>query len=238
MVDVYILMDLGLNVSKDKPKHTETIFQQSFTVCYLVLFGTAAITFIEALRTNNIHARHILNLETAVSLTAGFVYGWFREMAAKPDFNLKEVIYYRYVDWSITTPMLLLVLLLFFTFHSKQPLSISKYLLIVALNFVMLWFGYMGEKGLMEKRKAQNIGFLAFAAMLFTIYYFFIHGDNIESYAPLVLFAIFSIVWCGYGVAAEMDDRSKNLAYNVLDIISKVFFGLGLWVYYGGVAGV
>jgi hypothetical protein len=39
-----------------------------------------------------------------------------------------------------------------------------------------------------------------------------------------------------YGVAAELDDHSKNMMYNGLDIISKVFFGLGLWVYYGGVA--
>ena len=101
----------------------------------------------------------------------------------------------------------------------------------------MLWFGYMGEKGLMDKRKAQTVGFAAFAAMLFVIYYFFIH-EHAHSimYPPVILFTIFSIVWCLYGVAAEMDDYTKNQMYNVLDIISKVFFGLGLWVYYGGVA--
>ena len=30
----------------------------------------------------------------------------------------------------------------------------------------------------------------------------------------------------------------KNLMYNALDIISKVFFGIGLWGYYGGVIGL
>jgi bacteriorhodopsin len=209
------------------------LFKHSFTVCYLILFGTAAITFIEAVRTNSLHARHILNLETAVSLTAGFVYGWFINMADKPDFNLKEVMYYRYIDWSVTTPMLLLVLLLFLTFHSKTPLSLSVYLVVILLNYVMLIFGYMGEKGLMNKRNAQTIGFLALASMLFIIYYFYLKGST--DVAPFILFVVFAIVWTLYGVAAELDDTTKNIMYNVLDIIAKVFFGIGLWMYYGGV---
>lgn len=210
-------------------------FKQSFSVCYLVLFGTAAITFIEAMRTNNIHARHILNLETAVSLTAGFVYGWFMAMADKPDFDLKEVVYLRYVDWCITTPMLLLVLLLFFKFHSKAPLSVSMYLLVIGLNYTMLAFGYMGEKGTINKRLAQTLGFAAFAALLAVIYYFFLHGGR-SGYPPFILFTIFAVVWALYGVAAELDDYEKNMMYNVLDIVAKVMLGLGLWLYYGGVA--
>ena len=103
--------------NKSNTKSIRDVFKESFTVCYLVLFGTAAITFIEALRNSNVHARHILNLETAVSLTAGVVYGMFITMVDREDFDLKKVTYYRYVDWSITTPMLLLVLLLFITFN-------------------------------------------------------------------------------------------------------------------------
>jgi len=212
------------------------LFKESFTVCYLVLFGTAAITFIEALRTNSVHVRHILNLETAVSLTAGFVYSIFVKMAEREDFNLDEVVYYRYADWFITTPMLLLVLLLFFTFHSGNKLSASKYAIIALLNYAMLAFGYMGEKGIINKRKAQIAGFTAFAAMLIMIYYYFVCGNNTTLFSPeILLFAVFSIVWCMYGVAAELDDTNKNIMYNVLDIVAKVLFGLGLWMYYGDV---
>ena len=133
----------------------------------MILFGTALITFIEALRNSNIHARHILNLETAVSLIAGFVYGMFRDMTDAPDFNFKEIIHYRYIDWALTTPLLLLVLLLFINFHSEDNLHLSMYLLIFILNYTMLWFGYMGERELMNKRTAQTCGFIAFGAMLF-----------------------------------------------------------------------
>jgi len=220
--------------NKDTISNNERqMFKQSFTMCYLILFGTAAITFIEALRNTNVHARHILNLETAVSLTAGFTYGWFREATNKPDFNLEELTSYRYIDWAITTPMLLLVLVLFIDFHSTSKLRISIYILIIVLNYIMLWFGYMGERKLIDKRTAQTIGFIALGAMLFVIYYYFlIHRKNI---APLILFVIFSIVWSLYGVAAELDEKNKNLMYNALDILSKVFFGLGLWSYYGGI---
>ena len=222
-----------INVVNTLSYNERKMFKESFTICYLILFGTAAITFIEALRNTNVHARHILNLETAVSLTAGVVYGMFREETNKQDFNLEEIIHYRYIDWAITTPMLLLILVLFIDFHSSSKLRINIYILIIVLNYIMLLFGYMGERKLMDKRTAQTIGFIALGSMLFVIYYYFLkHSKNI---APLVLFIIFSIVWSLYGVAAELDEKNKNLMYNALDILSKVFFGLGLWSYYGGI---
>jgi bacteriorhodopsin len=224
------------SLSSENIKKQKKMFNTSFTICYLILFGTALITFIESMRTNNVHARHILNVETAVSLTAGFVYGWFKTFSESPDFNLKEIVLLRYIDWSITTPMLILVLLLFFKFHSKQPLKITVFLVIVLFNYLMLWFGYMGEKKEMEKRKAQTLGFLSFFIMLALIYYFFLHGHcKTIMFPPLILFMIFSFVWFNYGIAAELDDVKKNMMYNILDMISKVFFGLGLWLYYGGV---
>ena len=97
----------------------------------------------------------------------------------------------------------------------------------------MLWFGYVGERELMHKRIAQTGGFIALGVMLFIIYYFFLR--NTRNFATIFLFVFFSVVWCMYGIAAEFPDRTKNLMYNVLDIISKVFIGLGLWCYYGGI---
>ena len=36
------------------------------------------------------------------------------------------------------------------------------------------------------------------------------------------VFALFSIIWTGYGVAYLFDEEEKNIAYNILDITSKV----------------
>jgi bacteriorhodopsin len=205
----------------------------SFTICYLILFGTALITFIESMRTNSVRARHILNLETAVSLTAGFVYGMFVDMTKKEQFSLDEVMQYRYIDWSITTPMLLLVLLLFLNFENPKPFHAGFYFIIVTLNYFMLWLGYQGERGKIRRDVANGLGFLAFGLMLAIIWVLFVQTNGKHQ---KIFFFVFALIWSMYGVAATLDTLTKNMMYNVLDIIAKVFFGLYLWMYYGGVA--
>jgi bacteriorhodopsin len=209
--------------------------QESFTVCYLILSGTALITFIEAMRTTDAAARHILNLETAVTLTAGFVYSMLLEKSkASDNINLKEVMVLRYTDWSITTPMLLLALMLFFNSGSGGKVHFGAYLAVVALNYLMLFFGYLGETQRLDKRKANFLGFVAFAAMLAVIWTLFMHSHR--SGNQVGVYIAFTAIWSLYGVAAYLDEVTKNYMYNVLDIISKVFFGLYMWLFYGGVA--
>jgi bacteriorhodopsin len=52
-----------------------------------------------------------MNIETAVSLVAGMVYGYLNEEVRKPGADLKKITQIRYVDWSVTTPLILLVIL-------------------------------------------------------------------------------------------------------------------------------
>lgn len=222
-------------------------FRTSFKACYLLLFGTALITFIEAMRVDDPHVRHILNLETAVSLTAGFVYSIFDKMAndETKQFNMQDIMYYRYIDWLITTPMLLLVLILFMTFHTKDALHFSSFVVILGLNNLMLLCGYMSEKQKQYKSEHPDtpkpmypwtiLGFVAFASMIATIYYLYLTEEKNLLSPHMIVFYVFTAVWTLYGVAAELDDFSKNMMYNGLDMIAKVFFGIGLWGYYGGV---
>jgi len=205
----------------------------SFYVVYLLLFGTSLITFIESLRTPIPAIRHILNIETAVSLVAGMVYGLFVTMSQKPDFDIAAVTPIRYVDWAITTPMLLLVFLLFFNFYNRETLHAGDYGLVVLLNFVMLISGYLGETGRIPRTPACAIGFIAFAAMIGVIYTRFLHGAARRDL--LAVFIAFVVIWSAYGVAFMLPVTEKNLAYNALDTISKVFLGLFMWVYYGKV---
>lgn len=247
----HIVEDVDKNKDKDRDDiDVRSKLRNSFTACYLILFGTALITFIEAMRTDSAPVRHILNLETAVSLTAGFVYSMFEKIAddeSKP-FDLHEITYYRYVDWMITTPMLLLVLVLFLTFHTNAPLHFSYFIIILILNYIMLWCGYNAEKQKQrdigihrdtkiykDKTPWSTLGFVAFAAMIAMIFYLYLGEEKDMTSSHMIMFYIFTTVWAMYGVAAEMDQLNKNMMYNVLDMIAKVFFGLGLWCYYGDV---
>ena len=47
-----------------------------------------------------------------------------------------------------------------------------------------------------------------------------------------MLFWAFVILWAFYGVVYEYDDISRNVWYNVLDLLSKCFVGIFFWAYY------
>ena len=49
----------------------------TFYITYVFLKTTATITFIEAIRTNDSKVRHILNIETCISVVAAFFYSKF-----------------------------------------------------------------------------------------------------------------------------------------------------------------
>jgi bacteriorhodopsin len=110
------------NNAKTSNKQEETkiyFIKGSFMITYVLLLTTGLITFIEAIRTQNPLVRHILNLETCISLVAGYFYGIFVgqldqfEKDHKP-INWDSITKTRYVDWAITTPIMLLVLVLVF----------------------------------------------------------------------------------------------------------------------------
>lgn len=208
----------------------------SFNISYFVLVGLTLVTFIEAMRTNNPRIRHILNLETTVSLVAGIVYGIFVKLAndEKVTTDLSQITKYRYMDWYITTPMLLLVLLLFFNFYNKKELSIGIYALVIACNFTMLIFGHLGESGKIKKNIASIVGFVAYLALLTIVWFSFLHTSDIHHHK--LVFVAFAIIWTLYGVAYMLNEENKNLMYNILDVLSKGMFGIFMWFYYGGVA--
>ena len=202
--------------------------KNTFTASYLILMGYTGLTLVEALRTTNTNVRHVMNIETTVSLVAGLVYSIFNEMIKSPMVDLHEITKLRYIDWSITTPLIILVILLFYG-GSVHPLA-SVYGTLILLNWGMLGAGYLGEDGTIDKMTGCIVGFLFFAAMLYTLY-----SCCIPAKANQAVFFIFAIIWSFYGVAYMLDEETKNIMYNVLDVISKAIFGVILYLYFGKV---
>lgn len=214
---------------EDKTKFVK----ETFLFSCIFLFGTTIITFIESMKTESVKARHILNVETAVSLIAGYVYSIFLTMTQKEDFNLKHITQVRYMDWVITTPFLILGLVLFFTFYSKRPLHFSSFFLVIIFNYLMLLFGYLGETENIDKMTGGILGFIAYFLMLYFLYTRFVKHDDFRH--KQTIFIVFAIIWSFYGIAYYLSDENKNILYNFLDVISKSGFGLFMWLYYGKV---
>jgi len=200
----------------------------SFTASYLVLMGYTGITLIEALRTNNLNSRHIMNIETTVSIVAGLVYSMFLEMIKNPNVDLKEITKLRYVDWFITTPLIILVMVLFY--NNRSLPSYQTYFTLVLFNYGMLLAGYIGETNKSKKMFGFFLGFIFFALLLFAMI-----SSCIPQGSNLAAFWFFAIIWTGYGIAYLLDEDNKNLSYNVLDVISKAVLGILLYFYYGRV---
>jgi len=147
------------------------LINTSFYITYVFLLTTGTITFIEAIRTKVPEVRNILNLETCISIIAAYFYGRFLEKLNKDKVDYKEINETRYTDWAITTPIMLLVLVLAFLYNSKGGrLNFFTFLLILFLNYGMLIFGYLGEQKVLDRNQANMIGFVFFIALYYFIY--------------------------------------------------------------------
>jgi bacteriorhodopsin len=207
----------------------------SFQVSYIILLTTATITFIESIRTNIPMLRHIFNLETCISIVAGYFYSLFLDKLKKfkeenKKIDWKEMTQIRYLDWMITTPMMLIVLCGTLAYNSKTHISAFPITLILLLNYVMLGFGYLGEINAIDKTTSWSISFLAFFGIFGTIYSYFIHPKQRSMNS--ILYALYFIVWSMYGMVYFLEEETKNIGLNMLDVVSKCLIGIGIWVYF------
>jgi len=219
-------------LSKIASASDKQMIDNSFYITYVFLMTTATITFIEAMRTDDIKIRNILNLETCISVVAAFFYGKFVDKIEKePEIDYAKINKMRYTDWAITTPIMLLVLALAFLYNTKQgSLSFSSYIVILVLNYGMLGLGYMGEIGALSKFTANGFGFAFFAGLFGYLYKTFL--ANHYNFDNTLLYFVFLILWALYGVVYFFDEVTKNVSFNVLDLFSKCFVGIFFWAYF------
>ena len=185
----------------------DEILYHSFYITYAFLVTTGTITFIESLRTNIVPMRHILNLETCISIVAAFFYGKFIDKVNNDNPNEEslqnEINDNRYVDWMITTPIMLLVLMLAFRYNSgnikNYGIKFMDFCLVLLLNYGMLGSGYLGEKGVIEKLQANILGFAFFTGLYGFLYLKFLKNDKKNTTIQL-LYTCFFVFWALYGV--------------------------------------
>jgi bacteriorhodopsin len=217
-----------------KPISTKTEFVKfTFYLTYVLLISTGTITFIEALATKDPTIRHVMNLETCISIIAGYFYSQFVNKvttATNDAIDYKGINQTRYNDWFITTPLMILALMIALSYNNKQSIHVVTYVSAILLNFGMLYTGYLGEKGTITKTTGCIVGFIFFAALFALIYFSFVNGCT-KSF-NYILFGIYFIIWSLYGVVYLLDEENKNILYNILDVTAKCFVGLGLWAYF------
>tara|TARA_Y100000816_G_C25966857_1_gene504506 strand:+ start:228 stop:914 length:687 start_codon:yes stop_codon:yes gene_type:complete len=173
----------------------------------------------------------ILKLETIVQFIEFIFYYWLvSNLDTLPD-NVTAI---RYIDWNITTPLMLISTVMYMKYNTskdkKRDLKTEdvieedkdNIIKFVFYNFLMLLFGLLGEMNILSKMISFPLGFLFFYLSFKEIYDNYVGDNSINKY----LFNFLFVTWSLYGVAALLDFNLKNISYNILDLISKNFYGL------------
>jgi len=146
----------------------------------------------------------------------------------------RNITPFRYLDWSITTPLMLITLTAFLNHDGNKLTRLSDFLYnhtgsiikIVLLNAAMLLFGLFGEFGYLSPYMSTALGFIPFAVNFKYIKDTFLASS--EDKFKQAVFYWFVFFWALYGVFAVMNYTNKNTGYNILDIFAKNFFGVFL----------
>ena len=180
----------------------------------------------------------ILILETIVQFIEFTFYFWLIIQFSKINY---EVTFVRYFDWFITTPTMLISIIIFMIYQNSlnetnnDPINFYKEFIenmntivyILLFNALMLIFGFLGEIKLLNKKLSFIFGFIFFFLSYYLIFSNYVN-NNINN---LFLFIINFILWSLYGIAYLFTYKNKNISYNILDIFSKNLNGLFLFFY-------
>ena len=189
-----------------------------------------AWSFSLPLSTSDEILRTILSIETFVQVIELIFYTWYSTHFA----TVAEATFYRYHDWVITTPLMLLSTMVYYEYRNTPDEIVTmesfwerhkhSVIIVFGFNLMMLAFGYAFERNLLDIVTSTLLGFVGFAGSFYVIW------DAFASKSPenLPLFAFMFIVWSLYGIAALLTPTWKNVSYNILDVVAKNFYGVFL----------
>jgi len=174
--------------------------------------------------------KDLLNIELFIQNIELVFYIWMAN-----NLNIiQNITPYRYLDWIITTPTMLITLMAFLDKDNNKNNNLYNYIQknkyfiikIIVLNLIMLLFGLAGELKYLDYNLAIMLGFIPF------IYYFkLIHDKYIikkSSSENINTYWFYFIIWSLYGIVAFLSYEYKNSAYNIIDLFSKNFFSVFL----------
>lgn len=179
--------------------------------------------------------KEILKVELVVQVIELIFYIWL----VLSIHSIRNITIFRYADWAVTTPLMLITLMAYLSIDEDKYLSFRGFLkqhkssivLVVVLNALMLGFGFLSELF-----PAHQLSLVLLGCIPFIGYFYHIWKDYLKREKPEVhpvftrdrLFWYFAVIWSLYGVAAFFPYVIKNTAFNLLDLFSKNAFGIML----------
>jgi bacteriorhodopsin len=211
----------------------------SFWLISMALVASTVFFFLERDRVSP-KWKTSLTVSGLVTLVAAVHYFYMREVWVTTG---STPTVFRYIDWLITVPLLMIEFYLILSAITKVPVGVFWRLMIGTL--VMLVGGYLGEAGYMHVVPAFIIGMLGWAYILYEIFMGEASKIKAKSAPPSVQSAfntmrlIVTIGWAiypvgyffGYLTGGNPTDNANalNIIYNLADVLNKIACGLIIW---------
>lgn len=211
----------------------------SFWLITMALMASTVFFFLERDRVSA-KWKTSLTVSGLVTLVAAVHYLYMREVWVNTG---TSPTVFRYIDWLITVPLLMIEFYLILSAITKVPAGVFWRLMIG--TFVMLVGGYLGEARYVAAWPAFIVGMAGWAYILYEIFAGQASKINAQSAPPAVQSAfntmrlIVTIGWAIYpigyffgyltGSGPEASANALNLIYNLADVLNKIAFGLIIW---------
>jgi bacteriorhodopsin len=208
----------------------------SFWLISMALVAATAFFFLETQRVSG-KWKTSLTVSGLVTLIAAVHYFYMRDVWVMTG---ETPTVYRYIDWLITVPLLMIEFYLILRAITAVSGGIFWRLMIGTL--VMLVGGYAGEVGYINAWVGFIIGMLGWAYILYEIFAGEASRVAAEKASPSVQSAfstmrwIVTIGWAIYPIGYFMgylngavSDEALNVIYNIADVWNKIAFGVIIW---------
>jgi bacteriorhodopsin len=211
----------------------------SFWLISMALVAATAFFFMETQRVEG-KWKTSLTVSGLVTLVAAVHYFYMRDVWVETG---ATPLVYRYIDWLITVPLLMVEFYLILRAITNVSSGIFWKLMLGSI--AMLAFGYLGEAGYMNAKLAFILGMAGWAFILYEIFMGEASQVAAEQAPESVQSAfttmrwIVSIGWAIYpigyfmgyftGAGPEASAASLNIIYNLADVINKIAFGVIIW---------
>ena len=211
----------------------------SFWLISMALVAATAFFFMETQRVEG-KWKTSLTVSGLVTLVAAVHYFYMRDVWVETG---ATPLVYRYIDWLITVPLLMVEFYLIL--RAITTVSGGVFWRLMIGTMVMLAAGYMGEAGYINAMLGFIIGMAGWAYILYEIF-MGEAGQVASEQAPesvqsafVTMRWIVTIGWAIYpigyfmgyftGAGPEASANSLNIIYNLADVVNNIAFGVIIW---------
>ena len=207
----------------------------SFWIVSVAMVASTVFFFYEGMAVKK-EWRLSMTVAGLVTLVAGVHYYYMRDYWVAEQ---STPIVYRYIDWLITVPLLMIEFYIILKAVGATVSNNSFWRLLVG-TLVMLLGGYLGESQVISSTLGFIIGMIGWAVIIWEIF----GGeaskaadanDGIKSafnalrIIVLVGWAIYPLGYIFGYMLGSVDEGLLNIIYNLADFVNKILFGLIIW---------